>query len=97
MPEPIRDLVSPRQLLEWNGIDSSQLDTVIQSNFLRSYRETRDKRYAKEALMKTTAEDIKRLRSAAGKCPEEKKQELPEPKKLAFEKSEWMIRREQMQ
>ena len=96
LPEDLQKLVSPRQLLDWNGMDSAQIDTVIQSNFMRSYRETRERQYAKQALMRTTSEDISRIRGALGlyKDPE-KKPALPQPKKLAYEKPEWMIRREE--
>lgn len=96
LPEDLQRLVSPRELYEWNGLDSSQLDGVIQSNFLRSYRETRDRKYQREALMKSTAEDIARIRGALGKYKDpEAKPELPAPKRLAYEKPEWMVRREQ--
>ena len=50
LPEDVKKLVTPRQLLEWNSIEAEQMDTVIQSNFMRSYRELRDNRYEKEAM-----------------------------------------------
>ena len=97
LPEDLQRLVSPRQLYEYNAIPSETLDTVIQSNFMRSYREIRDRKYMKEAVMMSTAEDIKKIRGAMGKYKDpDKKPELPQPKKLAYEKPEWMIRREQM-
>lgn len=96
LPEDLQKLVSPRQLLDWNGLDSSQLDGVIQSNFMRSYRETRERQYSKQALMKTTGESISKIRGALGTYKDpEAKPELPAAKKLSYEKPEWMIRREQ--
>lgn len=98
LPEDIRKLVSPRQLLDWNSVETVQLDTVIQSNFMRSYREVRDRQYSRESVPAETARQIEAIRSASGlfKDPE-KRAELPQPKKLAFEKPDWMIRREEME
>lgn len=95
LPEDIRKLVTPRQLMEWNWLEVSQLDTVIQSNFLRSYREVRDRKYDRETIPKQTAKQIEAIRNALGlyKDPEEKP-ELPAPKKIAYEKPDWMVRRE---
>ena len=98
LPEDVRKLVSPRQLLEWNSVDPDKLDTVIQSNFMRSYRDVRDRRYEKEAMSASLSKTIKALQKASPvyKDPDalpESKAELPEPKKLAYEKPEWMIRR----
>lgn len=95
LPEDLQKLVTPRQLLDWNSIETEKLDTVVQSNFLRSYREIRDRKYSKEALMKTTANDIKAIRGALGKYEDvEKVEALPSPKPVVFEKPDWMIRRE---
>ena len=39
LPEHLQLIVgSPEQLADWERLDSKQLDTVIQSNFMRSYR-----------------------------------------------------------
>lgn len=95
LPDDIQKLVTPRQLLEWNSVESSTLDTVIQSNFLRSYRDVSDRRYSKEALPKGTQKTIGAIRQATGLYIDpEKKPELPQPKKIAFEKPDWMLRRE---
>lgn len=96
LPEDIQKLVSPRQLLEWGWMDTAQLDSVIQSNFLRSYRDVRDRKYERESLPKATTEMINAIRQTAGLYADpDAKKELPEaPKKLAYEKPEWMKRRE---
>lgn len=39
LPEHLQLIVgSPEQLADWEKLDSKQLDTVVQSNFMRSYR-----------------------------------------------------------
>ena len=95
LPEDVQKIVTPRQLLEWNWIDSEKLDTVVQSNFLRSYRDITDRRYVKEALPKNWQEKIGTIRNAIGlyKDPEQKP-ELPQPKRIAYEKPDWMVLRE---
>ena len=82
LPEDLQRLVSPRQLLEWNWLENSELDTVIQSNFMRSYREVRDRKYNAEALPKATAQNIEAIRKAIGlyQSPEQKPEALPEAK-----------------
>lgn len=95
LPEDVQKLVTPRQLLDWNSVESSTLDTVIQSNFMRSYRDVSDRRYSKEALPKGTLKTIGAIRQETGLYIDpEKKPELPQPKKIAFEKPDWMLRRE---
>lgn len=95
LPEDIQKLVTPRQLLEWNSVDPSTVDTVIQSNFMRSYRDVSDRRYSKEVLPKGTLQTIGKIREMTGlyKDPEIKP-ELPAPQKIAYEKPDWMLRRE---
>lgn len=98
LPEMLQKLVTPKQLRDWNSVETETLDTVIQSNFLRSYREIRDRKAEKEAMMRSTAADIKAIREALGKYKDpEKIEALPQPKPLLFEKPEWMIRREEME
>lgn len=95
LPEDVQKLVTPRQLLDWNSVESSTLDTVIQSNFMRSYRDVSDRRYSKEALPKNTLKTIGAIRQATGLYIDpEKKPELPIPKKVTYEKPDWMLRRE---
>ena len=95
LPEELQKLVSPRQLLEWNWMDIEKMDTVIQSNFMRSYRDVMGRKYRKEAISKESAQNIEKMRQALGlyKDPETKP-ELPQPKKVAYEKPDWMLRRE---
>lgn len=97
LSEDLKKLVTPKQLLDWNSVEPESLDTVIQSNFMRSYREIRERKYAKEAVMKSTSDDIQAIRLALGKYQNpEAKPELPLPKKLDYEKPEWMLKREQV-
>lgn len=102
LPEDIRKLVTPKQLLDWNSVEAETLDTVIQSNFMRSYRDIRDRRYEKEAMSASLLRQVKAIEASSKvfRNPDEvAKAELPEPeapKKLAYEKPEWMVRREQM-
>lgn len=48
---------SPNQLVEWGQIDSNQFQTVIQSNFMRSYRALAQHEQMQQAL----PDDIKRF------------------------------------
>lgn len=102
LPEDIRKLVTPKQLLDWNSVEAETMDTVIQSNFMRSYRDIRDRRYEKEAMSASLLRQVKAIEASSKvfRNPDEvAKAELPEPeqpKKLAYEKPEWMVRREQM-
>lgn len=45
LPEELRLIVgSPEQLAEWEQLDINRLNTVAQSNFMRSYRGIREER-----------------------------------------------------
>ena len=96
LPKDIQRLVSPRQLYEYNSIPAETMDTVIQSNFMRSFREIRDRQYEKEALPKGMQDAIKALRDASGVYRDPDKIEaLPAPKKptvigIGFEPPEYM-------
>lgn len=69
---------------------------------MRSYRDIRDRRYEKEAMSASLLKQVKAIEASSKvfRNPDEvAKAELPEPeqpKKLAYEKPEWMVRREQM-
>lgn len=65
LPEDVRKLVTPKQLLDWNSVGVEQMDTIIQSNFMRSYRELRDSRYEKEAMDKFLLSDIRNIQKAS--------------------------------
>lgn len=95
LPQDVQKLVTPKQLLDWNSVETSTLDTVIQSNFMRSYRDVTERRYKKESLPKEMLKRIETIRQATGLYIDpEKKPELPQPKKVCFEKPDWMLRRE---
>lgn len=97
LPEDIQKIVTPKQLRDWNGIETEQLDTVIQSNFMRSYRELRNNRFTKEAMSKSLLETIEKIQAASPvfENNDEKHEELPAPK-LTYEKPDFEIRREQL-
>ena len=98
LPDDVQKLVTPKQLRDWNGLETEQLDTVIQSNFMRSYRELRNNRFAKEAMSKSLRETIERIQQASPvfENHDEAKQALPAPKKLNYEEPDWMKRRREL-
>lgn len=65
LPEDIQKLVTPRELYEWNSVPYETLDTVIQSNFMRSYRDVANRRYEKETISLSVLEDVKKLQAAS--------------------------------
>lgn len=50
LPEDIRQIVTPENIRLWSTMDSAQFETVVQSNFMRSYRAVRQERQ-KERLL----------------------------------------------
>lgn len=57
LPENIQKLVgSPSTLREWSMLDVSELDTVIQSNFMRSYKARQEQEKEYLALPKSVRE-----------------------------------------
>lgn len=92
LPEDIQRLVTPRQLRDWNGIETEQLDTVIQSNFMRSFRELKNVRYRKEAMSKNLLETIERIQQASPvfEDHDKPKEALPAPEAPKYEiPAEW--------
>lgn len=65
LPEDIQKLVTPRELYEWNSVPYETLDTVLQSNFMRSYRDVANRRYEKETISLAVSEDVKKLQAAS--------------------------------
>lgn len=69
LPNDIKQLVgSPSSLKEWAGMDSEKFNTVVQSNFMRSYkvRSKSDKEYqalpqSVKTFIQSAAEDMKLL------------------------------------
>lgn len=63
LPELTRKVVgSPSQLREWALMDPSQINTVVQSNFLKSYKEIEGNFRAQEALPASTQNLIELIR-----------------------------------
>ena len=98
LPGEIQKLVTPRQLLDWNSLEVGQIDTMIQPRFMRSYNDVVTRKYEKEVLPKGMQKAFEAIRKAIGvyEDPDQKAQ-LPEPekpKKLTYEKPDWMIARE---
>lgn len=99
LPAEIQRLVTPRQLLDWNGLETGQLDMTIQPRFMRSYNDILSRKYEQEVLPKGMLKAFDAIRDKLGLYTDpDKKAQLPQPekpKRLAYEKPEWMIRREE--
>ena len=88
-----RTVGSASQLRGWRVVDDDQFETVVASNCQRTYRQLAQREAGYHAL----PPDIQQAEQWRIEKP--KQAELPEPekpKKLSYEKPEWMIRREQM-
>jgi hypothetical protein len=63
LPELSRRVVgSPNQLKEWALMDPAQINTIVQSNFLKSYKEIEGNFRAQEALPASTQNLIELIR-----------------------------------
>lgn len=91
LPPAIRRCcATPTQLCLWYKLNDEQLETVVASNFQRSYRElARDRIHYYALPNQLQAQQAWRI-----EAPEQTA--LPEPEKPKFEKPDWMIRREEM-
>lgn len=86
-----RTVGSPSQLRGWRMIDDEQFETVTASNCMRTYKVLAQREAGYHAL----PADMQRLESWRIEQPEQAKlPEPPKPKKLAYEKPDWMLRRE---
>lgn len=66
LPEILRRLVgSPRQLADWELLPNDEIDTIIQSNFMRSYRARAEKERELLALPADVQQTMEQI--AAGK------------------------------
>lgn len=50
LPEAVKNLVTPELMREWAQMEITSVQTVVQSNFLRSYRERQGRKSAQERL-----------------------------------------------
>ena len=94
LPPLLRKVVgSPSQLVAWRKVDDEKFETVVASNCMRSYKELAKREAGYYALPgQIQAKEEWRIEG-----PKENPNALPEaPKKLNYEKPEWMIRREEM-
>ena len=85
---------SPSQLISWRKVNEDTFEGVIASNVQRSYRELA----RREAVFYAIPGQLQAEQTWRVEGPKEQAA-LPEaekPKKLAYEKPEWMIRREEM-
>lgn len=93
LPKIIQRVVgSASQLRGWRVVDDDQFETVIASNCQRTYRLLAQR----EAMYHALPTDIQQVE--AWRIEKPKQAELPapeQPKKLAYEKPEWMIIREE--
>lgn len=88
-----RTVGSASQLRGWRVVDDDQFETVVSSNCQRTYRTLAQREAGYHAL----PPDIQQVEQWRIEKP--KQAELPEPekpKKLNYEKPDWMIRREKM-
>lgn len=88
-----RTVGSASQLRGWRVVEDDQFETVVASNCQRTYRQLAQR----EAGFHALPPDIQQAEQWRVAGPQTIA--LPEgekPKKLAYEKPEWMIRREQM-
>ena len=87
-----RTVGSASQLRGWRIVDDDQFETVVASNCMRTYKMLAQREAGYHAL----PTDIQQEEQWRIEKP--KQAELPEPekpKKVAYEKPEWMIRREE--
>jgi len=94
LPPLLKRLVAtPSRLVTWRRLDENTFEGVIASNVMRSYRDLAKH----EAVYYAIPEQLQAEQQWRIDGPKEQIA-LPEaPKKLAYEKPEWMIRREKMQ
>ena len=92
LPKIIQRVVgSGSQLKAWRTVEDDQFETVVASNCMRTYRILAQR----EAGFYALPSDLQQVESWRIEAP--KQTALPEPekpKKVAYEKPEWMLRRE---
>ena len=92
LPKIIQRVVgSGSQLKAWRTVEDDQFETVVASNCMRTYRILAQR----EAGFYALPSDLQQVESWRIEAP--KQIALPEPekpKKVAYEKPEWMLRRE---
>ena len=70
LPDNVRAAIgSPGQIRQWAAVDMDDLETVAQSNFLRSYRAV----VTRERMMRKLPPRLREIYRRAGICGEEKK------------------------
>ena len=85
---------SPSQLISWRKVNEDTFEGVIASNVQRSYRELA----RREAVFYAIPGQLQAEQTWRVEGPKDDQIALPEgakPKKLNYEKPEWMIRREE--
>lgn len=96
LPAALQQCVTPRQLRDWGDISTKEFDTVVQSNFMRSYRDVTEREYQKDAVPDGLKQAIDTIRGRYGKALPQataSAQALP-PVLLKPEMPEWAERRE---
>lgn len=91
LPKILQKLCNPSQLRAWRAVPDKEFETVIASNFQRSYAELAKREAGYHALPPQLQQ------SEQWRVEGPKQEELPAPKKLSYEKPEWMIRREELE
>ncbi|MDD4111340.1 MAG: replicative helicase loader/inhibitor [Clostridia bacterium] len=62
LPEPIKSITSARQIHDWGQMESEDVNTVVQSNFLRAYRIKMQEKKEWEMLSESAKEAQKKIR-----------------------------------
>lgn len=96
LPPTIRQCVTPRQLRDWGDISTKEFDTVVQSNFMRSYRDVVEREYQADAIPDGLKKAVGAIREQYGKALPQatpQTQALP-PVSVKPEMPEWAERRE---
>lgn len=89
LPENIQKLVgSPLTLSQWAMLDVSELDTVVQSNFMRSYRAQTEHEKNTQALPKSVREFVKEIPDSISTEKEQEKSVKPVNEFLGLGQSE---------
>lgn len=65
LPEDIRKIVTVQQLRMWSTMDSAQFETVVQSNFMRSFRAVKQEEGRGRLLTRDLKQALPGMKTAA--------------------------------
>ena len=64
LPEDIQQIVSSEQILRWQMLNVEQMDTVVQSNFAKSYQTVKERKYKTRVLPENLKNAVALLQSS---------------------------------